>query len=58
MLSKWLYVTVIYAELVIVNHDEVCIADACKSWCALLYQWMYIMVSYIETVTVNHGELC
>ena len=31
MLSNWLYLTVGYAELIIVNQDEVCIADVYKS---------------------------
>ena len=50
MLTKWLYLTVGYADLIIVNQDEECIADVYKSWCVVLCQWMYIMLCYAEEV--------
>jgi hypothetical protein len=46
-----------YADLVVVNHDEVWLAGACESWCVMLIQWLCIMVSYAEPMGVNHDVL-
>ena len=47
-----------YAEAVVVNHGELCLASSCELWCAMLSQWFGIMVCYADPVGMNHGELC
>jgi hypothetical protein len=53
-----LWIMVCYAEKVIVNHDELCRASSCESWCIMVSQWLWILVGYSEAVVVNHCLLC
>ena len=39
-----------HSEIVVVNHDEVCLVYVFKSWFAMLCQWMWIMVCYAEAL--------
>ena len=55
MMSQWLHIHVIYAELMVANHVVLCSASGCESWCAMLSQWLCIMVCYAGPVALNHA---
>jgi hypothetical protein len=58
MLSQSLWITVFYAEPVVVNHCELCWASGCETLWVIRKYWLWIIVSYAEPVVVNHCVLC
>ena len=58
MPNQWLWIIVIYAEPVVVNHSVLWWVSGCESWIVMLCQRLWIMVCYAEPVVVNHGGLC
>ena len=56
--AGWLWITMCYAEPVVVNPSVLCWASGCEPCWVMLRQWLWIMVCYAEWVGVNHGVLC
>jgi hypothetical protein len=63
MLNQWLWITICYAELVVVNVVNYAVSVVWNHDVVLLTMVRYaeqvwIMINYIVLVVVNHRELC
>jgi hypothetical protein len=58
LLSQWLWITMCYAEPIVVKHCEWYLDIGCESLWGMLSQWLWIIMFYAEPVCWNHGVLC